>query len=258
MPLPEVSTLTPKTNHSSDWETGTTFRSPDRTLTARLSLYHTTWNNRTVTRNLVEQSGNDALVNVRGLNARHQGIEGEFAWQPVDVVRTDAAFSVGDWRYTDDVHGTFTLDRSDPTSQSQVPLLLKDVRVGDAPQAQVAYSVTALPRMGLHVTLTGRSYARHYAEFDPAGHSEGAVWKAPGYTVFDLQAGYRFGRGHLGVRIFLHVFNVANTFYIQDSTNNSRFHAYAGNDTDRGTADDAEVFLGLPRTFSLGTRFTIW
>ncbi len=240
-------------------EAGGTFQSDDRRLNVKLGLYHTTWNDRTVTRNLVEQSGNDELVNIRGLNARHMGLEGELAYQPYDFVRADAAFSFGDWRYTDDVFGTYTPDRSDPRSQTQVSLYLKDVKVGDAPQLQLAYSLTAFAGKSLHVTLTGRSYAQHYADFDPAGQSSpgGRVWKAPPYTVIDLQGGYHFEMGRMGVRAFIHVFNVLNTFYVQDATNNSRFYAYVGNGTGMGTSDDAAVFLGLPRTFNLGTRVTL-
>ncbi len=237
-------------------EGGMNFRSLDRKVTAKLNLYHTTWNDRTVTRNLVEESGNDALVSIRGLNARHKGIEGELAWQPIDFVRLDGAFSVGDWYYTDDVSGTYTLDRSNPDSQEQVSLPLSGVKVGDAPQTQFAYAVTAFPKSGMHIALSARSYARHFADFDPAGYSDrnSTVWEAPGYTVLDLNAGYNFDKGRFGIRLFLHVFNVANTFYVQDAVNNSRFHAYVPNGINMGRADDAEVFLGLPRTFNLGTR----
>lgn len=240
-------------------EAGGAYQSADRRLTVKLGLYHTTWNDRTVTRNLVEQSGNDELVSIRGLNARHLGVEGEMAYQPYDFIRGDAAFSIGDWRYTDDVIGTYTLDRSDPASQTQVALYLKDVKVGDAPQLQFAYGVTVFAGEGFHATLTGRSYALHYADFDPAGQSSpgGRVWEAPPYTVLDLQGGYHFDLGRVGVRAFLHVFNVLDTFYVQDATNNSRFHAYAGNGTGMGTSDDAAVFLGLSRTFNLGTRITL-
>ena len=239
-------------------ESGMSFRSLNRKMTAKLNFYHTTWNDRTVTRNLVEQSGNDELVSIKGLNAQHKGIEGELAWQPVDFARVDGAFSFGDWHYTDDVSGTYTLDRSNPDSQQQVSLPLSGVKVGDAPQTQIAYAITAFPHSGLHIKLTGRSYARHFADFDPAGYSDrgSAVWKAPGYTVFDLQAGYDFDRGRYGIRLFLHVFNLTDAFYVQDAVNNSRFHAYIENGTNMGRADDAEVFLGLPRTFNIGTRIT--
>ena len=239
-------------------ESGLNFQSLDRKLTVKLNLYHTTWNDRTETRNLVEQSGNDALVSIRGLSALHRGIEGDVAWQPIDLVRFDGAFSIGDWKYTQDVIGSYTLDRSDRNSQQQVSLPLSGVQVGDAPQTQLAYAITALPITGTYITLSGRSYTRHFADFDPAGYNDpdGKVWQAPGYTVFDLQAGYDFEYDRFGVRLFAHIFNVANTFYVQDAVNNSRFHAYPGNGVNMGRADDAEVFLGLPRTFNLGTRIT--
>ena len=237
-------------------EAGGGYTSPDRTLEIKLNLYRTRWKDRTVTRSLLEQSGNSELVNIRGLHSLHTGVEGEVAYQPFDFIRANAAFAVADWRYTDDVFGTYTPDRSDPGTQEDISLYLKDVKVGDAPQSQLSYAVTAFAGKDLHVTLSGRSYARHFADFDPAGQSTpgGRVWEAPGYTVLDLQGEYHFELGRFEIHAFAHVFNLLNTFYVQDATNNSRFNAYEGNGTGLGIADDAAVFLGLPRTFNLGTR----
>ena len=239
-------------------ESGMSFRSLNRKMTAKLNFYHMTWKDRTVTRNLVEQSGNDEFVSIKGLNAQHRGVEGELVWHPVDFLRVDGTFSFGDWYYTDDVSGTYTLGRSNPDSQEQLFLPLRGVKVGDAPQTQLAYAIEAFPYSGFRIRLTGRSYARHFADFDPAGYSDrgSMVWQPPGYTVFDLMAGYDFDRGRYGIRLFFYVFNLTDGFYVQDAVNNSRFHAYTENGADMGRSDDAEVFLGLPRTFNVGTRIT--
>ena len=62
------------------------------------------------------------------------------------------------------------------------------------------------------------------------------------------------GLARFDIRVLANVFNVFDSFYIQDATNNSPFNAYRGNGRDANTADDAEVFLGLPRTFNVGVR----
>ena len=119
---------------------------------------------------------------------------------------------------------------------------------------------------GLYAKVTGRSYMDYYADFDPSSRTDASqageqVWEVPAYNVFDLNVGYDIPRDMLGasrfdIRIFGNVFNIFDSMYIQDATNNSRFNAYRGNGNNANTADDAEVFLGLPRSFNFGTRIT--
>ena len=245
-------------------ETGMSVRSPDRTLNAKVSIYHTTWKDRTVIRRIVRQDGDDGLINIRGLNVLHRGLEAEMAWQPIDVVRLDVAFGMGDWRYTDDVRALYTPDQSDPNTQEEVALYVEDIKVGDAPQTQVAYAATFYPTHGLYAKVIGRSYADHFANFDPTSRTDLSqagqnVWKAPGYTVVDINVGYDIPRklSIARLRLFANMFNVLNQIYIQDATNNSPYNAYRGNGTGTNSADDAEVFLGLPRSFNLGLRATL-
>ena len=245
-------------------ETGISFESLDRTLNTTLSLYNTVWNDRTITRSVLVEDGDDGLINILGLNALHRGIEAEVAYQPLRFVRADLALSVGNWKYTDDVSARYTPDRSDPSTQETVSLYVKDVKVGDAPQTQIAYAISVFPVKGMYAKFTGRSYTDYYADFDPtsrtdSGQSGQPVWKVPGYNVFDINLGYtiprRLGPGQ--IRVFANVFNLFDSLYIQDATNNSRFNAFRGNGTGANRADDAEVFLGLPRSFNLGLQVTL-
>ena len=242
-------------------EAGATLRPSDRTMATKINAYHTSWNDRTITRTVRELDGDDGLINITGLNALHRGIEGELAYQPIDFARADVAFSLGNWIYTDDVSASYTPDLSDPSTQTGVSLFIKDVQVGDAPQTQFAYALTVFPFRGLYAKVTGRSYASYYADFDPTNRTDAAqagqgVWEIPSYSVLDINAGYDVPQRltRMDLRVFASVFNIANTFYIQDATNNSRFNAYSGNGTGANSADDADVFLGLPRYFNLGLR----
>jgi len=254
----------PKNEQFQALEAGVSFESSDRTLNTTVSLYNTVWNDRTLTRTVVVEDGDDGLINILGLNAIHRGIEAEVAYQPLRLIRADLALSIGNWKYTDDVSGRYTPDRSNPSSQETVSLYVKDLKVGDAPQTQVAYAVSVFPVKGMYAKFTGRTYSNYYADFDPTSRTEEeqsgqSVWEIPGYSVFDINLGYtiprRLGPGQ--IRIFANVFNVFNSFYIQDATNNSRFNAFRGNGTGANRADDAEVFLGLPRSFNLGLQVVL-
>ncbi len=55
------------------------------------------------------------------------------------------------------------------------------------------------------------------------------------------------------VRVFLNVYNLFDTVYVQDAVDNSRFNAY--DDNGGHDADSAEVFLGYPRNLNIGFQF---
>ena len=246
-------------------EAGVELRSTDRKLAGKVNVYNTTWNDRTITRFVQEQNGDDGLINITGLNALHRGLEAELAYQPLSLVRFDVASSFGDWTYTDNVSARYTPDTANPATQNEVNLYVKDLKVGDAPQTQVAYAVTFFPIDGLYAKVTGRSYSNFFADFDPSSRTDAAtegqqVWEVPAFNVFDLNVGYdipadMLGASRFDIRVFANVFNVFDSFYIQDATDNSRYNAYGDNGVNSG-ADDAEVFLGLPRQFNFGTRIT--
>lgn len=244
----------PKNERFVSFEAGTNLRSPGRTVSGRFNVYRTTWQNRTITRGIILADGTEGLVNLAGMDALHQGVEGELAWQPLALVRLDVAASVGDWRYTDDVSGTYRPDdRSGEVTFYD--FYVNDLKVGDAPQTQVAYAVSLYPVRGLFVQGVGKTFARHFADFDPLGRTDPAdraqSWQVPSYTVVDLHVGYELPiRAGLGVELLANVFNLLDATYIQDALDNSQYNAW-DNDHD---ADDAEVFFGLPRTFNVGVR----
>ncbi|MCY4170377.1 MAG: TonB-dependent receptor [Bacteroidetes bacterium] len=254
----------PKNEQFQAFEAGVSFESPSRTLNATVSLYNTVWNDRTFTRTVVEEDGDDGIINLLGLNAIHRGIEAEIAYQPSSLIRGDIALSIGDWKYTDDVNADYTPDRSDPSTQENVTLYVKDLKVGDAPQTQIAYAISIFPTKGMYAKFTGRTYSNYYADFDPTSRTDSEqagvpVWQVPGYSVFDINVGYTIPLqlGPEQVRVFANIYNVFDSFYIQDATNNSRFNAFRGNGTGLNRADDAEVFLGLPRSFNLGLQIVL-
>ncbi len=260
----------PKNETFTSFEAGTRFRSLNRGVSLDANVYYTQWNDRSARRFARDffGEGQDALIALLGMDARHMGLELEAAFQPADFMRFDGAMSWGDWRYTDDVEGSYRAeDRQSATLD--YTFYVKDLYVGDAPQIQFAYGLSFFPTGGLYLNMVGRTYAKHYANFDPFSRTTSAdagtqSWSPPGYTVFDFHVSYRladelsapFGGN---VQLFLHGFNITDKIYIQDATDNSRFNAYrdsAEREAGRWShkADDAEVFLGYPRSFNFGFR----
>ncbi|NNE69901.1 MAG: TonB-dependent receptor [Rhodothermales bacterium] len=230
---------------------------PDPILSAKLNIYSTKWEDRTFTRGVQLQDGSEGLINLTGLDALHQGIEVEMAYQPFTMARLDVGASFGDWRYTNDVSGTYRPDaRVDDVASFD--FFIDNLRVGDAPQTQMAFGVTLFPVDGLDVQAVVKHYANHFSDFDPFSRQNpidrAQSWEAPNYQLVDFHINYDLPKSGLPVdiQLFAHVFNALDEIYVQDALDNSRFNSWDG-DHD---ADDAEVYLGLPRSFNFGTRVT--
>ena len=240
----------PKNEEFISFELGSNHRT--EMASVKLSVYFTQWNDRTKTQSV--GIGDDrGLVSLTGLNALHQGFEAEVACKINDYMRLDGACSIGDWHHTDDATGNY---RPDDRSEEprQYDFYVDNLKVGDAPQTQFAYGLSVFPVAGMKVQGVGKTFANFYADFDPFDRTNPndrtPSWEAPGYTVVDLHASYRLPLGHSRVdaRVNLHVFNLFDELYIQDAVDNSSYVDFDG-DHD---ADDAEVFMGLPRTINLG------
>lgn len=264
----QAGTLNPNPENEDivSFEAGVNYRSP--VLALKLSAYRTTWNNRTVNRGIDNpDTGEEAIVFLRGVEQLHNGVELEGSYLPIEQVRVDAGISIGDWNYTSDVSGQYEL--ADRTLSVPVEVPIDGLKVGDQPQTQLTYALSLFPTEDLTLQVLGRTYARHFAAFDPLSRAlfdedgDGQVdstpdraqsWQAPGYSVFDLNFGYRIPLNTLPVSLDLtaNVFNLFDATYILDATDNSSFNGFDG-DHD---ADDAEVYFGLPRRFNIGLRLT--
>lgn len=261
----------PKNETFISFETGVKYRSLNRRWSFDANVYNTTWRDRTYNffvRN-IDGLGNDGLINLLGVDARHMGIEASGAFQPSGFVRFDVAGSLGDWKHLDDVSGTYRPDEGS-SEVEEYDFYIKDLKVGDAPQAQLSYAVSLFPIEGLYVQGVGKSFGKHYADFNPFNRTSAdergvQSWQAPGYTIFDLHASYRLSRvlpAWRGgdVRAFVNVFNLFDTMYVQDATDNSSFNGYyACEDTGSPCAEDrghhaasAEIFVGAARTVNVG------
>ena len=185
-------------------------------------------------------------------------------YQPHPLVRFDGAASVGDWVYTDDVmDALYIADFNDPSLNEELDLYIKDVKVGNQPQTQFALAVSVFPIDGMYAKVIAKHFTDMYAAFSPLSRDNptdrAQSWKTPSYTVLDVHVGYDLPikTGRFDVQVFANVFNVLDELYVQDASDNSPFNGYGDDPSGKNhRADDAELFLGLSRTFTVGTTVT--
>ncbi len=245
----------PQTENFISGELGLNYNSQNREFNTNINLYYTLWQNRVVTVNDFDQlSGTEGLFVISDMDQLHAGIELDFAWQPTKLFRLDGAASVGNWKNTNDAKFTYK-DYEQSTADSVGVVYTDGLKVGDAPQTQLALAASLFPTKGLSVMLSYRYYADFYANWnvstrlDPNDRTQS--WKTPAYGVMDLHINYTLPLNLPGVeriKLFAHAFNLLNTLYIQDATDNSKYNGF---DKDHD-ADDASVFFGLPRYFNVG------
>ena len=240
------------------FEGGVNFIGLEGKLALKGNFYYTIWNEKSARRDILLEDGTEGIFLIQGMDLFHSGVELETAFQPIPLFRLDGAVSIGNWKHTNDVTGTYKDYSKDP-GQEQITetFYVKDLKAGDAPQTQFAISGSLFPLDGLRAEAVFRHYRDYYALWDPSGRTNpddrAQSWKAPAYSIIDFHASYKLpiSFGRLGLQLFAHVFNVLDTEYIQDATDNSAYNAFSPKEH---KADDAEVFLGLPRTFNIGLQ----
>lgn len=205
---------------------------------ASVTLYRTEWNNRSLSRS----NGQDR-INISGMNQIHQGIEGTAKYKFSKKFTLEGMFSIGDWKYADNVHAAIFDDNQ--TAIKEYNFLLDGVHVGNSAQttASLSASYEILPKLRLNADYV--YYANSYADFDATKRDQssynGDSWKLPNVGLFDLGFSYKFKIGKLDASLSGHVNNLFDTEYIskaQDGTTHS--------------SSDALVYYGFGRTWSTG------
>ncbi len=282
------------------FEAGLNYKSPDGKTVVKANYYETQWFDRTLTKNVEPgqgSSGDTDIIFLKGLDQTHIGFEIEAAYQPLDILRIDGAYSSGTWEFDDDASGSYKDYINDTTYHYSYAV--DGLKVGDMPQQSSSLAISFFPIKGLSIQAILNSYNNHYADWDPLsrqvydwgddgiekddsnddgdydddddiapdnGEGDGLIspmemtyadreesWMAPGYSKTDIHVTYDVPInpmlvGGVNIQAFIHIFNLFDKVYIQDATDNSKYNSW-DNDHD---ADDAEVFLGIPRYFNAG------
>ncbi len=252
----------PKTEKFISFEGGANVRALNGRLILKGNFYYTLWKDRSKSIGIRNADNSEDLLFLTGLKELHMGLEFQGTYRPNNWVRFDAAVSIGNWKYIDDVKGEYKTYSAATVQTKTYEYYIKDLKVGDAPQQQYALATTFFPAKGLSAQLVWKAYAYYYAQWDPYTRNNPAdagnqVWRAPNYSLWDVHLAYTLPihPASLNLQVFAHVFNVFDKIYVQDATDHSKYNAYKGNGWGH-SADDAEVFLGLPRSFNLGVQIS--
>ena len=194
------------------------------------------------------------------MNELHTGIEFQGSYQPVHYFRLDVMASLGNWKYLDDVSGFYKDYSGGTLKETAYNYYVKDLKVGDAPQTQFALTGSVMPIKDMELQLVYRNYSSYYSNWNPFSRTSpadrGQVWEAPSYGIFDAHFRWTLpvDLGGIHLDLFAHAFNLFDKVYVQDATDNSQYNGISG--APSHSAQRAEVFLGLPRTFNLGVSLS--
>ena len=251
----------PKNEQFLAFEFGLNASSDDGTLAGKLNIYNTTWNDRIATKYVQNEEGDDDIIYLSGINQNHFGIETELAYQLNDMFRVDIGSSFGIWKYLDDATGTY---RDSDGAEESYSYSIKDVKVGDSPQASINFGLTASPVEAALVQITYRHYSLFWSDWDPTSREftpgstqpdRNESWRTPDYGIVDLNASYDlpFEFNGATAQVVLNVRNLLDAVYVQDALDNSRYNAYPFRVNDH-SASAAEVYLGMPTSYNLGLK----
>lgn len=236
--------------------------------TFNVNGYYTVWRNKPSDRGLSYtdiESGNTFRVNINDMDARHMGVEFEFAYKILDNLLFESLLSIGDWRWTS--RDTARVYDDNGIFQRAVPFDARGLHVGDAAQIQNRESLRWEIIRGLYVKGVFTLFTKHFSEFNPfdyqteenpwAFDEDGnprQSWNIPGYYLLDFHAGYSFMVKKVRLQVRGSVLNVLDEIHITDAQNND---PYLTVDSDLFNANSAGVFMGLGRRFNISLQVTL-
>ena len=167
----------------------------------KVNVYSTDWKDRNLTKAVTTgqgDSGDTDVIFLSGVNQKHTGLEVEASSQVTDMIRLDAAVSLGTWKFVGDANGTYQENEYDENDNvvglttTDYHYALDDLFVGDMPQTSYAVGATLTPISGLQLQVLYNQYDNNYAdwspdsrEYDDSGEDaadDEQVWKAPAYS----------------------------------------------------------------------------
>ncbi|MCK5050247.1 MAG: TonB-dependent receptor [Candidatus Cloacimonetes bacterium] len=247
----------PKNEEFLAFEAGINFKGLDGKLATKANFYFTDRKNESQSFEHDTLEGDEIKIFVSGLDSRHLGFELEASYMPLYLLRFDASFAKGDWKYLNNVEDT-PYDVPGGGIET-IDIYVKDIKVGDAPQTQLSFGTSIFPLEGMKAQLIVQHYRDHYSAFNAFSRNDPddttQSWKIPDYTKLNFHLNYILPVkvNGLGVSVFAHMFNLLDTTFIQDATDNSEYNSWGDKEHN---ANNAEVYLGMPRTFNAGVSVT--
>lgn len=246
------------------FEIGYEYHSP--VFTATLNGYYTKWMDQTATKSGNMENDEQYFFNMEGVDARHMGVEINFAYRPTRWLDINGMLSLGDWVFDSNATGYFYNNYGQPITETKKGTLASGIfapdhakavlnqkgrKVGDSAQTTGAIGVNVRPLKGWRIGLDWTFSSRLYSDFTlsasdyapGANINVGSPWRVPGGNQLDLSASYRFNIGGLDATLFGNINNLCNYNYVMDATTPAR---------SAGTWQNAyKVYYSFGRTYSV-------
>ncbi len=239
-------------------ELGYSYGSP--AFSVNFNAYYTVWQNKpldnppSVPLDASDPESDRIRVNIPGVDARHMGIEVDFAYRPFRQLTIEGLASIGDWIWNSAEIAEVNL----PDRTFLYEFDAEGVHVGDAAQIQLGGIVRYEPVRGAYIKVRGTYFAKNYADFQPEGlNGENAgreSWQLPNYMDYSLHAGYTFKWLGTKMNARFNVLNLFDALYITDARNNDNFNSPAFGDFD---AKSASVHFGQGRRWTMSLQISL-
>lgn len=249
-------------------EIGYEYHSP--VLTAVVNAYYTKWLDKTASRVVEMNNGDNAFFNMSGVNARHMGIEVNATYKPFKWLDIHGMISLGDWIWDSNATGYFYNNYGQPLADTRgtlasgvlapdhakATLNQKGVKVGGSAQSTGWLGLTVRPFKGMRIGVDWTASARNYSDFSisASSYAPGAEinvadpWRIPWGNQLDLSASYNFKIGGVDATLYGNVYNVCGYNYVMDAYTSA---------TETGTWENAyRTFYSFGRTYSLRLKIS--
>jgi len=228
-------------------------------LTLNVNAYFTSWLNKPADRAMsIPIDGEFFSVNINNMNARHMGIEFEFAWKITDNLTLESLLSLGDWKWTSADTARIYDDNGQQIGTR--PFDARGLYVGDAAQYQNRESLRWEIIKRLYVSGSFTWFGKNYSDFNPLDYdpetNPGSFdkngnpiqsWRIPNYYVVEFNAGYAWRIKKVWFQVRGSVLNALNSEFVTDAQNNDPYLTHSSS----FDANSAGVFMGMGRRFNL-------
>lgn len=223
------------------FELGYGYRSGN--FNANVNAYRTNWLDRTFVERF--QIGDTLYTaNLLGVDALHQGIELDFAYQLTSKITINGMASFGDWTWSNDLTD-IKIFNENQVEVAEVDLFISGLKVGNAAQTTAALGLDVKLFDGFKVGLNANYYANNFADYNPNDRGDETQvgvqpWQIPDYVNLDLDFNYKFRVGNNDAIFYGNINNLLNEDYITDAND--------------GSASTALVYFGTGTQWTAGLR----
>ncbi len=236
-----------------------------RAFSINTNAYYTVWENKPG-RPVSYPINDDEMGygNIQGMDAKHMGVELDFAYRILNNLKLEGLMSIGDWRWTS-ADSVRLYDDNNQLVRTEY-FNADGVHVGDAAQTQFGGSLRYEPFKKLYISGRATYFTRYFADFNPfdlnpdknpESFDENGnpmdAWQTPSYLLVDFHAGYTYYYKKLRFDLRASVLNTFNELYVSDAQDNDSYSTT----TKSHDAMSAGVFMGLGRRFNVSLAITI-